>query len=69
MQHVMSNITITTLVVYATSSYMAGALFFFTAALDHRRNVCRLSLLYKITHHLVAIDQNLYLVHQTHHLT
>lgn len=33
-------------------------------ALFRRRNICRLSMLYKITHRLVAIDQNLYLVPQ-----
>lgn len=35
-------------------------------ALFRRRNICRLSMLYKITHRLVAIDQNLYLVFFPH---
>lgn len=38
-------------------------------ALFHRRNICRLSMLYKITHRLVAIDQNLYLVPQSTTIT
>lgn len=38
-------------------------------ALFHRRNICILSMLYKITHRLVAIDQNLYLVPQTTTIT
>lgn len=38
-------------------------------ALFHRRNICRLSMLNKITHRLVAIDQNLYLVPQTTTIT
>lgn len=63
-QHVMSHITFTILKVYLICYIIliGGALF-------HRRNICRLSMLYKITHRLVAIDQNLYLVPQTTTIT